>query len=550
MNGSRMRTSMKHAILTVCIWMTITPLFSAVDDTEAGKLYQQAKKLTIALRWEEALQSFSKLIDTYPGSRYEDDAQFWIGYCLEKKGGSEMEAFMAFSDLIRKFPRSSRIQDALVHQISVTESLVRNGQEQFRDFLIEKLRDERIDVRQQAALSLARLGDKRALSVLESMFDDEDFGQEARLLAAKVTAEKPEAKTIPESKIQKPDQMDFETKAQKEMPAREKTPQEKWDDRFFILTDRHKYYRDMLRDDEKWTQDNLIDYGMWTILPTDQFAAYIALTGYDRKEWFRRYWTLRDPTPTTPENESLNEFYRRIEYANKRYGECWNDRSFQYLKDQYLREGWPHAPWDARGELYVKYGDPTYISIGGWQKEEWQYDRYSLDFTVTRYVTNIYQNAIEPGPMSQAIYSNQQEWVRANYILNQEFRYEHPYKNKPIKDIKLKIESGEGEHQGEVQISYSFSVKDLAIEKEKGQYTVKYLRHMVILDEAMHEVRRYETLRTVTGETKKELTDRKVIEEQIPVHLAPGTYRVALRIEDIKGKKLGLYVENITVVAK
>ncbi|HDQ44260.1 MAG TPA: GWxTD domain-containing protein [bacterium] len=545
---TRINRSVKWMILI--LGLTGSALPAAADETDAAKLYQKARKEIVAFRWDEALALFSGLIEDFPGSRYEDDAQFYIGYCLEKRGDSDPEAFLAFSDLIRRFPGSPRVQDAVVHQIIVAENLVRGKQETFRFFLLDKLDDENTVIRQQAALALGRLDDREALPVLESMFGDQDWGSEARVLASQITASRLPGKTEPESPARKPGALEFDIRTRKETPARTRTPREIWDDRTFFLTERHEHYRKLLRDDGKWTREDLIDFGMWTILPADRFAAYFALQGYDKKEWFRRYWTLQDPTPTTEENEALDEFYRRIAYAHKRYGETWNARQFQYLKDQYLREGWPRAPWDARGELYVKYGEPNHVAIGGWHKEEWQYDRYSIDFVATRYLTNIYQKALSPGPLSQALYAGQEEWVRANYILNPEFRYEHRYNRKPMKDLRVLITRGEGDHRGEVQIAYSVPPKHFSIQREHGEYAIRYLRHLLILDEAMHEVRRHETLRTVPGKNRKELADRDAIEERIPVLLPPGRYRVALRIEDVKANTLGLYVENVTVAAK
>jgi GWxTD domain-containing protein len=39
-----------------------------------------------------------------------------------------------------------------------------------------------------------------------------------------------------------------------------------------------------------------------------------------RKAFWERFWKVRDPTPDTGPNEELEEFYRRVEYANQHFG--------------------------------------------------------------------------------------------------------------------------------------------------------------------------------------------------------------------------------------
>ena len=60
----------------------------------------------------------------------------------------------------------------------------------------------------------------------------------------------------------------------------------------------------------------------------------------ERIEYERRFWSVVDPDPGTPENESRLEFWARVAHA-----------SLVYLD--------PVEPrWDARAELYVRYGRP------------------------------------------------------------------------------------------------------------------------------------------------------------------------------------------------
>ncbi|NQT27440.1 HEAT repeat domain-containing protein [candidate division KSB1 bacterium] len=538
-------------ILTCLLFITCLGfVHAAVDEKEAESLYQKAKKKTISLKWEEALVLFGDITDNHPGSRYEDDAQFWVGYCLEKRGGSDIEAFMAFSDLIKKYPESTRIRDAIVHQITLSENLVREGRQQFHEFLMDHLKSEDRMIRLQAAMALGRLGDKDAMNVLNEMADDPDWGPQVMDLSNKLATS---GSADEKGSQQEPRRGVLDFRVEKEKQKKSDAPKsfkEKWDNALFFETKHHTHYRDMLKTDGRWSRDELVDFGMWTIMPTDPFSSYITLDDYDKKEWYRKYWKLQDPTPTTDDNEALDEFLRRIQFAEKRYGETWNYRQFEYLKDQYLRDGWPRAPWDARGELYVKYGEPNYITIGGYNKEEWLYDQFGIDFIVERYITNIYRNAIQPGPMAQAFYNDQLEWVESNYIIHPEFSYEHHYKKKPIKKIKLNVTKDSTKPGGTLLVTYTIPVKEFHFYKENGQHKIQYFRNLVVLDENMQEIRRFETLKEISKENKRALSKVKTVEESISLNLNPGQYRIALRIEDPKAEKLGIYIESIEVRQK
>jgi len=62
-----------------------------------------------------------------------------------------------------------------------------------------------------------------------------------------------------------------------------------------------------------------------------------------RAEWVRRYWRLRDPTPTTEENERLIEHERRI-------GDAKRDFAAKTA-----------SGWDDRGDVWIAFGAPDSI---------------------------------------------------------------------------------------------------------------------------------------------------------------------------------------------
>ncbi|OGG45970.1 MAG: hypothetical protein A3F84_01210 [Candidatus Handelsmanbacteria bacterium RIFCSPLOWO2_12_FULL_64_10] len=64
-------------------------------------------------------------------------------------------------------------------------------------------------------------------------------------------------------------------------------------------------------------------------------------SGEARGEFLRQFWARRDPDLLTDVNERLIEHYRRVWYARNLFGQN-------------------KIPWDRRGEVYVRYGDPDY----------------------------------------------------------------------------------------------------------------------------------------------------------------------------------------------
>ena len=65
--------------------------------------------------------------------------------------------------------------------------------------------------------------------------------------------------------------------------------------------------------------------------------------GAHRETYLSRFWNGKDPDLSTPVNERLLEHYRRVWYA---------------LTD--FSEG--RQPWDARGEVYIRFGEPDHRS--------------------------------------------------------------------------------------------------------------------------------------------------------------------------------------------
>jgi GWxTD domain-containing protein len=71
-----------------------------------------------------------------------------------------------------------------------------------------------------------------------------------------------------------------------------------------------------------------------------------AATPEARLRLFQAFWSERDPSPGTPRNERMEEYYYRVAYANERYTR---------LRD---------AGWSTdRGEVYIRFGEPDDVEV-------------------------------------------------------------------------------------------------------------------------------------------------------------------------------------------
>ncbi len=79
-------------------------------------------------------------------------------------------------------------------------------------------------------------------------------------------------------------------------------------------------------------------------------------SGEDREKVWNEFWSKKDPIPQTPENETSDEYFRRVDYANEHF------RSFQ--------SGWRTD----RGKVYIIYGKPDEIEYHPFETEVPSYE--------------------------------------------------------------------------------------------------------------------------------------------------------------------------------
>jgi GWxTD domain-containing protein len=92
---------------------------------------------------------------------------------------------------------------------------------------------------------------------------------------------------------------------------------------------------------KKWLEEEVV----YIILPLEREVFLVLKTDRERALFIEAFWKHRDPTQATPENESKEEHYRRINYANRFFG-----------------RGTPKPGWRTdRGRIYIILGEPNDI---------------------------------------------------------------------------------------------------------------------------------------------------------------------------------------------
>lgn len=79
----------------------------------SSEAYMKAFGLYSTDRYEEAIESFTAFIKTYPDSEYAANAQYWIGECYYTRSNLP-KALDAFKKVISNYPKGNKVPDAML----------------------------------------------------------------------------------------------------------------------------------------------------------------------------------------------------------------------------------------------------------------------------------------------------------------------------------------------------------------------------------------------------------------------------------------------------
>lgn len=116
---------------------------------------------------------------------------------------------------------------------------------------------------------------------------------------------------------------------------------------------------------KKWLEEEVV----YIISPKEKDIFLQLETDREREIFIEAFWKIRDPNPSTPENEFKTEHYRRLTYANRMFG-----------------RGTPAQGWQTEmGRIYIILGEPNTI------------ERYENETEVMPTVIWFYQGKVDMG---------------------------------------------------------------------------------------------------------------------------------------------------------
>jgi GWxTD domain-containing protein len=183
----------------------------------------------------------------------------------------------------------------------------------------------------------------------------------------------------------------------------------------------------------------------------EERKAFLSLPASAREQFIEDFWSRRDPTPGTPENEYRTEYYARIERSNRLFG---GGGAPGWLQD--------------RGRVYITLGPPdsriTYprgVTFYGLPTEIWWYGLVTIVF-IDPYWNDDYKISPDSAGQLAAITQAETEWNKPREGLPRPG--ETPYKS-AMAGLEVAIEVADGTS---ARFALSLPYKDIWL-KSAGQ---------------------------------------------------------------------------------
>lgn len=249
------------------------------------------------------------------------------------------------------------------------------------------------------------------------------------------------------------------------------------------------------------------------IITKKEKKLFPSLGAVERKQFIEEFWKKRDPSPSTEENEYRDEYYQRIDMANR----LFREGSSGWLTD--------------RGRAYILLGDPerrnTYPSgytFYDRPMEIWYYKYFTIMF-IDYTFTGIYK--LEPLSVQQiSVITSSQMRLKPDVMDSKRvvFDFEVRIDNSAADKVKLIID-----------VPYE---KLNMIQKPKPADTIETMLHIDVVisgprDETiLHKQEDHPVSLQTTALEKLP----KNLSIQLPLNLAPGKYSVLVTLENATDK--------------
>lgn len=331
--------------------------------------------------------------------------------------------------------------------------------------------------------------------------------------------------------------------------------------------------------------------GLHYLLSDDLRAQFLGLSSDSlRGEWMRRYWVLRDPTPTTPHNERRDEHRRRVQMARR-----------------YFHHDEPPG-WDDRGAFVILYGPPQAVSEQGAEvsyvthyvpaRKYWFYDDgVIVPFELRNPAGTKWEFGISaqkfssrPDLLREAVHGQYSMWLgygptvtmyddervqlheldplnAAAIALTQAAASELLEERRERSAFAVRRgprlwfvldtdafafavdDAASGQARTRLEAHVQLSLADLEFVPRGGASVARFGVEGVLRDEHLHEAARdaYEETLVATGSEPTQ--EERLVPGQLNFDVEPGEYRIAVRVVDLASAAEGSFVADVVIPA-
>jgi GWxTD domain-containing protein len=346
--------------------------------------------------------------------------------------------------------------------------------------------------------------------------------------------------------------------------------------------------------------------GLHYLLDPDLQQQFLGLSSDSlRAEWLRRYWRLRDPSPTTQANERLATHLERVAAAREQFPwkghPGWDDRGAiwiqfgapdsvieeapsveeglgfvpGHLEWLYLRERWvveferpnPRGPWHlgkssatlsyrpdlvARDRQRLGYDVQNELPTPSAYEREGDLlglaDERTLlakgGMSAERLDNDIVQHEIRTDLRAKELLQKRTDGLmrfRKEYAAGHE-RFSVEGAPKAQLWYVFDVDAFKGPPgRTRLEVHYQVDLQDLKYTWQDSVYVAGYRAEGVLLDASIHTAARDEYTENVRAADFRSTLASQLVPGQLVFNVPPGSYRLAMRITDINGASEGAY---------
>ncbi len=174
---------MKFKLFKLFMVVLATNCIAANPDKD-DDAYKEAYQFILDERYNEALENMRKVMETYPDSRWADDALFWHSFALEKtaqmlaqQGTLQeqekklKEAFESYEKLLHHYPDSKWFDDARTNLMQLSKELGAKGYAEFPALAQDSKGSEEEQIMEAAIQALQARGGEESLNALLRLYE-------------------------------------------------------------------------------------------------------------------------------------------------------------------------------------------------------------------------------------------------------------------------------------------------------------------------------------------------------------------------------------------